>query len=190
MHGDAARRGRNPAALARRAGGWLDDRLGASGVLRLGREKHVPLHRHTFWYYFGGMALFLFTIQVLTGILLILYYRPDADHAYESVQFVMTEVEFGWLVRSIHAWAANVMVAVVFVHLFSTLLLKAYRRPREVTWISGVLLLALTLAFGFTGYLLPWNKLAYFATQVGRRFPRPFRSRGISCAVSCAEATR
>jgi cytochrome b6 len=83
----------------------------------------------------------------------------------------MAEVEFGWLIRSIHAWAANLMVFTLFVHLFSVLLLKAYRPPREITWVSGVVLLALALGFGFTGYLLPWNELAYFATKVGTEIP-------------------
>jgi cytochrome b6 len=103
----------------------------------------------------------------VTGILLLLYYRPSAAESYDSVQFIMTRVPFGWLIRSIHSWSANLMIGAAFVHLFSVLFLKAYRRPREVTWISGVLLLFIILAFGFTGYLLPWNQLAFFATRVG-----------------------
>jgi cytochrome b6 len=146
---------------------WLDERVGLAGVAKLVRKKRVPVHRHTVWYYFGGMTLFLFTVQVATGILLLFYYRPSAEEAYESVQFLMAEVEFGWLIRSIHAWSANLMVFTLFVHMFSVLLLAAYRRPREVTWISGVALFGLALGFGFTGYLLPWNELAYFATKVG-----------------------
>jgi cytochrome b6 len=98
---------------------------------------------------------------------LLLYYRPSAEEAYESVQFLMAEVQFGWLIRSLHAWSANLMILALFVHMFSVLLLKAYRRPREMTWFSGVALFGLALAFGFTGYLLPWNELAYFATKVG-----------------------
>jgi cytochrome b6 len=100
-------------------------------------------------------------------VLLLFYYRPSAEEAYESIQFLMAEVEFGWLIRSIHAWAANLMILTVFIHLFSVLLVKAYRPPREITWISGVFLLGLSITFGFTGYLLPWNELAYFATRVG-----------------------
>jgi cytochrome b6 len=138
---------------------WLDARVGLSYVQQIAKKKDVPVHRHTIWYYLGGMTLFLFMVQVATGVLLLFYYRPSAEEAYESIQFLMAEVEFGWLVRSIHAWAANLMIFTVFVHLFSVLLLKAYRPPREITWISGV--------FGFTGYLLPWNELAYFATRVG-----------------------
>jgi cytochrome b6 len=113
------------------------------------------------------MTLFLFLIQVGTGILLLLYYRPSAEKAYESVQFLMADVQFGWLIRSIHAWAANLMIFTLFIHLFSVWLLKAYRPPREITWLSGMGLLGLAMGFGFTGYLLPWNELAFFATQVG-----------------------
>ena len=146
---------------------WLDQRVGLAELEKLARKKRVPVHRHTVWYYFGGMTLFLFGIQVMTGILLLFYYRPSAEEAYESVQFLMAEVEFGWLIRSIHAWSSNLMLLALFVHLFSVLLLKVYRPPREVTWLSGVGLLGLALGFGFTGYLLPWNELAYFATKVG-----------------------
>ncbi|NIM51431.1 MAG: DUF4405 domain-containing protein [Gemmatimonadales bacterium] len=146
---------------------WLEARVGLAGLKALAKKKEVPVHRHTIWYYLGGMTLFLFVVQVATGILLLFYYRPSAEEAYESVQFLMAEVEFGWLVRSIHSWAANLMIFTLFIHLFSVLLLKAYRRPREITWFSGVALMGLALAFGFTGYLLPWNELAYFATRVG-----------------------
>jgi quinol-cytochrome oxidoreductase complex cytochrome b subunit len=150
---------------------WLDERIGLSDFAYLAKKKEIPLHRHAFWYYFGGMTLFLFMIQVATGILLLLYYRPSASEAFESIQFIMTEVEFGWLVRSIHSWSANLMIFAMFIHLFSALLLHAYRRPREMTWLSGGALLGLTLAFGFTGYLLPWNELAFFATRVGTEIP-------------------
>ena len=101
------------------------------------------------------MTLFLFTVQVVTGILLLLYYRPSAEEAYESVQFLMAEVQFGWLIRSIHAWSANLMIFALFVHMLSVLLLKAYRPPREITWLSGMALFGLSLGLGFTGYLLP-----------------------------------
>lgn len=153
--------------MADRLQGWLAERLYLEPLASLLRHKTVPQHRYSLWYYFGGMTLFLFAVQVGTGALLLLYYRPSAGEAYESVQFIMTRVPFGWLIRSIHAWSANLMVAAALAHLFSVLLLKAYRRPREATWMSGVVLLFLTLAFGFTGYLLPWNELSFFATRVG-----------------------
>jgi cytochrome b6 len=146
---------------------WLDERLSLSTLAGMAQKKEVPLHRHSIWYYFGGMTLFLFVVQVVTGILLLLYYRPSAENAFESVQFIMTEVKFGWLIRSIHSWSANLMIATLFIHMFSVFFLRAYYPPREITWISGVVLLFLVVCFGFSGYLLPWNKLAFFATKVG-----------------------
>ena len=113
------------------------------------------------------MTLFLFIIQVLTGILLLLYYRPTPNDAFESVQYMMTQVRFGWLIRSVHSWSANLMIFTAFVHMFSVYFLKAYRKPRELTWVSGMLLLFIVMGFGFSGYLLPWNTLAFFATKVG-----------------------
>jgi quinol-cytochrome oxidoreductase complex cytochrome b subunit len=146
---------------------WVDDRLAISSLAKLAQKKEVPVHRHAIWYYFGGMTLFLFTVQVITGILLLLYYRPSSENAFESVQFIMTEVKFGWLIRSIHSWSANLMIATLFIHMFSVFFLRAYYPPREITWVSGVALLFIVICFGFSGYLLPWNKLAFFATKVG-----------------------
>lgn len=146
---------------------WVDERLAVTAVAEIARKKEVPLHRHSIWYYFGGMTLFLFAVQVATGILLLLYYRPSAENAFESVQFIMTEVQFGWLIRSIHSWSANLMIATLFIHMFSVFFLRAYYPPREITWVSGVALLFVVICFGFSGYLLPWNKLAFFATKVG-----------------------
>jgi cytochrome b6 len=146
---------------------WLDRRLPVRTFRDFLSHKLVPTHQHSIWYYFGGVTLFLYLVQVATGVLLLLYYRPAPDSAFESVRFIVVHVPFGWLVRSVHAWAANLMVAAAFAHLFSVFFMKAYRPPRELTWMSGCLLLALTLGFGFSGYLLPWNELAFFATKVG-----------------------
>src|SRR5215831_15245755 len=146
---------------------WLDDRFVWDDLIAPLRHKTVPLHRLSYWYFLGGITLFLFVIQVLTGILLLLYYRPGANEAFESVQYIMTQVQFGWLIRSIHSWSANLMIFTAFAHMFSVLFLKAYRKPRELTWVSGVILLFLVMGFGFSGYLLPWNTLAFFATKVG-----------------------
>src|SRR3989304_5996437 len=157
---------------------WLDARLGLEEISKIAGKKEVPVHRHSIWYYLGGMTLFLFVIQIATGTLLLFYYRPTAETAYESVQFLMAEVQFGWLVRSIHAWSANLMIFALFLHLFSVLLLKAYRPPRELTWVSGFVLFAVALGFGFTGYLLPWNELAYFATRGGDSGGRWLRAAG------------
>src|SRR5262245_26614519 len=134
---------------------WLDERIGGAALQTWLREKTVPIHRHTIWYYFGWMTLFLFSIQVVTGILLLLYYKPTPESAFESVQFIMAEVHFGWLIRSLHSWSANLMILALFIHMASVYLTRAYRKPREVTWLTGVGLLVLVLGFGFSGYLLP-----------------------------------
>jgi cytochrome b6 len=146
---------------------FFDERLHLRAVMDLASHKSVPRHRYMPFYYFGGMTLFFFGVQVATGILLMLYYRPSAEGAFESVEFLMTTVPFGWLIRSIHAWSANLMVFFAMAHLVSVYFLKAYRPPRELTWITGCLVLFLALAFGFSGYLLPWNQLSFFATKVG-----------------------
>jgi cytochrome b6 len=151
----------------KRALRWLEHRSGFDSIRAFLTHKTVPVHSGTLWYYFGGITLFLFVIQVLTGVLLLLYYRPTPGEAFESVQFIMTQVQFGWLVRSVHSWSANLMVLAAMIHMFSVFFLRAYREPRELTWLSGIALLFLTLMFGFSGYLLPWNEIAFFATQVG-----------------------
>ncbi len=147
--------------------GWLEDRLALAGPLAFARKKTVPVHRWTVFYFLGGMTLFFFVVQVATGILLMLYYRPAADEAFESVEFIMTTVPFGWLIRSAHSWSANLMIFFAAIHLATVFFMRAYRKPREMTWVTGCLLLFVLLAFGFSGYLLPWNKLAFFATKVG-----------------------
>ncbi len=146
---------------------WLDERLKIGGLVDYMSHKVVPQHHESAWYYFGGISLFLFLVQVGTGILLLLYYRPGSDSAYESVQFIISEVTFGWLIRAIHSWSANLMILAAFIHMFSVFFTHAFRKPRELTWVTGVGLLGLGLAFGFSGYLLPWNELAFFATRVG-----------------------
>lgn len=150
-----------------RVAGWIEERLPLAAAREFVRHKTVPVHRHTVYYYLGGMTLFFFLVQVATGILLMLYYRPSAEAAYESIEFLMTTVPFGWLLRSLHAWSANLMVYFAFLHLASVYFLKAYRPPRELTWVTGSLALFLALGFGFSGYLLPWDELAFFATKVG-----------------------
>ncbi len=151
---------------------WFAERLHLNELLDFLSRKEVPRHRHSFWYVFGGLALFFLGVQILTGVLLALYYSPTPETANESVSFIIHKVPFGWLIRSIHSWSANLMVATVFVHFFSTFFMKAYRRPREMMWMSGVVLLMLVLGFAFTGYLLPWDTTAYFATQIGTEIPR------------------
>ncbi|MHB1037216.1 MAG: cytochrome b [Pirellulales bacterium] len=153
--------------LVARVRSFFIERLGLDAALALAAKKHVPIHRTTVFYFLGGMAMFLFAIQVITGTLLSLYYKPSPDQAFESVRAIMTEINFGWLFRSIHSWSANLLIGILFLHILTTYMMRAYRRPREFTWMTGVALLGVFLAFGFSGYLLPWNKLAFFATRVG-----------------------
>jgi quinol-cytochrome oxidoreductase complex cytochrome b subunit len=143
------------------------ERYDLSYIEHLAAEKKVPQFRGSFWYYFGGVSLFLFIVQVVTGILLLMYYQPGEATSFESVRFIVSKVKFGWLIRSIHSWSANLMIASVFIHMFSVYFSRGFRKPRELTWFSGFTLLALAMGFGFSGYLLPWNTLSYFATKVG-----------------------
>jgi len=143
-------------------GAWFQERFYVVlPVIDYLKKKEVPKHRLSFWYYFGGLTLFFFIIQILTGLLLLQYYKPTE-----------AEAPFGWLLRQMHAWSANAMVMMAFIHMFSTFFMKSYRKPRELMWVSGFVLLVLSLGFGFTGYLLPWNELAFFATQVGTEVPK------------------
>ena len=153
-----------------RAYAWADERLGLTDWLAFARHKTVPEHAHSFWYYWGGITLFFFVVMCLTGVLLLVYYRPGPD-AHESVRQITYDLHFGWLIRSTHSWAANLMILAAMVHMFSAFFMKAYRRPREFTWWSGLGLLMLGMTFGFSGYLLPMDELAYFATKVGLEMP-------------------
>ena len=153
--------------LWKRMYSWVDERVHLEDLVEFLGKKYVPIHRHSVWYYFGGVSLFLFIIQVVTGILLLLYYKSGEELAFESIQFIMSKVQFGWLIRSIHSWAANLFVLCAMIHMFSVYFEKSYRKPREATWLTGMLMFFLALGFGFSGYLLPWNELAFFATKVG-----------------------
>lgn len=155
------------ASIGRKVFEWLNERVDLKEVIEFAGKKYVPIHRHSVWYYFGGVALFLFIVQVVTGILLLLYYKGGEELAFESIQYIMAKVRFGWLVRSVHSWAANLFILAAVIHMFSVYFERSYRKPRELTWYSGMLMLFLGMGFGFSGYLLPWNELAYFATKVG-----------------------
>ena len=137
---------------------WIDERLGLSELAAFARHKTVPVHSQSFWYYWGGISLFLFMVQCFTGVLLLVYYRPGAE-AYESVRQITFVMHFGWLIRSAHAWSANLMIFSILVHMFSVFFMKAYRKPREFGWLSGMALLGVASVFGFSGYLLPMDGL-------------------------------
>ena len=149
---------------------WLDERLGLSDISALARHKRIPVHSQSFWYYWGGISLFLFLVQIFTGILLLVYYRPGSE-AFESVRQITYVMHFGWLIRSAHSWCANLFMFSILVHMFSVYFMKAYRKPREVGWLTGIALLFFAAMFGFSGYLLPMDELSYYATKVGLQIP-------------------
>ncbi len=148
---------------------WLDERLGLQTIYSTVLDRKVP--KVNWFYTLGSASLFLFVIQAVTGIFLTVYYVPSPDHAYASIQYIMNGVAFGWLIRGIHHWGATLMVVVVFLHMLRTFFFASYKYPRELTWLTGVLLFLFTLGMGFTGYLLPWNQRAYWATTVGTEIP-------------------
>ena len=155
----------NPSTKAPERAGWLDRRTKLGPLVRASLHVRIPMSAKT--YYLGGIAMFLFGIQVVTGTLLSLYYKPTPEAAFKSVQLITSDISFGWLIRSIHHWTANLMILFVALHLVRVFMQAAYKYPRELTWVVGSLLLLVTLGFGFTGYLLPWDQRAYWATVVG-----------------------
>jgi len=151
--------------MATRILSWLDERLGLKTIYDVVLDRKVPKVNWAFT--LGSATLFLVVVQGVTGVLLSAYYVPHPEQAYDSIQYIMNDVTFGWLIRGIHHCGATLMVIVVFLHLLRTFFYGAYKYPREITWITGVLLLLVTLGSGFTGYLLPWNQRAFWATIVG-----------------------
>jgi quinol-cytochrome oxidoreductase complex cytochrome b subunit len=146
---------------------WLDERLDLQGVYKNLLDRPEP--EGNWWNTLGSASLFLFVMQGLTGIFLTVYYTPSPDHAYDSIQYIMNDLAFGWLIRGMHHWGSSLMVLVVFIHMLRVFVTASYKYPRELTWLVGVGLLLLTVGMGFTGYLLPWHQQAYWATTVGTR---------------------
>jgi quinol-cytochrome oxidoreductase complex cytochrome b subunit len=146
--------------------GRIDRKLPIDQALRKAWSRRLPAYvgwRHSF----GGIAYLLFMVLVVTGVFLSFYYRPSVDEAYPSIQYISTEVPFGWLFREVHVWSANLIVLALLAHMARVFFSSAYRPPRETSWLIGVFLLFIVLAFGGTGYLLPWDQWAYWtATEV------------------------
>jgi quinol-cytochrome oxidoreductase complex cytochrome b subunit len=145
---------------------WLEERSGLIGGVRYFLFRKVPGDigwAHTL----GSATLTAFLVQAITGVILAMYYKPSPDEAYESIQHITNDVEFGWLVRGMHRWGASVFIILLFFHMARVFLYGAYKYPRELNWIVGVLLLILGMFEGFTGYLLPWDQTSYWATVVG-----------------------
>ncbi|MGH9799731.1 MAG: cytochrome b, partial [Blastocatellia bacterium] len=145
---------------------WVDERTGVKAVMD--EALNEPIRGGARWaYVFGSALLFLFVVQVVTGIVLTLYYVPTADHAHASVAYIQKVVPGGALLRGIHHYGSSVMVILAVIHLAQTFLYGAYKQKRELVWVVGVVMLLLVLGFGFTGYLLTWDQAAYFGTKVG-----------------------
>ena len=145
---------------------WLDSRLKLKAVERTLLDEPIP-GGASWIYVFGSATLFLFVLQAVTGMFLAVYYAPTPDHAYDSIQFIENQVTFGAFVRGLHHWGASAMVVAIGLHMLQVFLYGAYKPPREVMWMVGVVLFLITLSFAFTGYLLPWDQNAYWATQIG-----------------------
>ena len=146
--------------------GWVEERLNLQPTAE--RVMDHPVPRHITWLHcFGGLTFFTFIIQVVTGVIMTFFYVPSPDHATDSVGYLQHSVPFGSIVRNLHRWGAYAMVLLVFLHMVRVFVHKAYRKPRELNWVLGVGLIMLVMGFGFTGYLLPWDQKAYWATNVG-----------------------
>ena len=145
---------------------WLEERSGLVGAVKYFLFRKVP--RDIGWYHtLGSATLTAFLVQAITGVILAFYYKPDPDSAYESVQYITNDLTLGWLVRGMHRWGASVFIILLFLHMGRVFLFGAYKYPRELNWITGVLILVTGMLMGFTGYLLPWDQTAYWATVVG-----------------------
>ncbi|WP_455376879.1 cytochrome b, partial [Petrachloros mirabilis] len=151
--------------MASRIYKWLDQRLNLKPVKRTLLDEPIP-GGASWIYVFGSATLFLFLLQALTGMFLALYYAPTPDHAYDSIRFIEEQVSFGAFVRGLHHWGASAIVVMIGLHMLQAFLYGAYKPPREVMWMVGVILFVVVMAFAFTGYLLPWDQTAYWATQI------------------------
>ena len=144
---------------------WFNDRLEVQAISDDIASKYVPPHVNIF-YCLGGLTLTCFLIQFATGFAMTFYYKPTVAEAFTSVQYIMNEVNFGWLIRSIHRWSASMMVLMMILHVFRVYLTGGFKKPRELTWVVGVMLAVTTVTFGVTGYSLPWDQVGYWAVKI------------------------
>jgi quinol-cytochrome oxidoreductase complex cytochrome b subunit len=144
---------------------WLNERTSWRQVWEAIFLRKIP--KVNWFFTLGSATLFIAVNQAITGILLTLYYVPTPDHAYDSVQYITTQVPLGWMIRGLHHWGASLMIVLAVLHMLRVIFFGAYKFPREVTWFTGVVLLLVVIGFGFTGYLLPWDQKSYWATTVG-----------------------
>ena len=146
--------------------GWLDRRFPASSTWKAHLSEYYAPKNFNFWYFFGSLALLVLVIQILTGIFLVMHYKPDAQRAFESVEYIMREVPWGWLVRYMHSTGASMFFVVVYLHMLRGLFYGSYRKPRELVWIFGVAIFLCLMGEAFFGYLLPWGQMSYWGAQV------------------------
>jgi len=144
---------------------WFQERLEIQAIADDITSKYVPPHVNIF-YCLGGITLTGFIVQVATGFAMTFYYRPTLTEAFASVQYLMTEVNFGWLIRSVHRWSASMMVLNMILHVCRVYLTGGFKKPRELTWVTGVALASVTVSFGVTGYSLPWDQVGYWACKI------------------------
>lgn len=144
---------------------WFQERLEIQAIADDITSKYVPPHVNIF-YCLGGITLTCFIVQVATGFAMTFYYRPTVTEAFASVEYIMTEVNFGWLIRSVHRWSASMMVLNMILHVCRVYLTGGFKKPRELTWVTGVALSAVTVSFGVTGYSLPWDQVGYWACKI------------------------
>ncbi|HAM49325.1 MAG TPA: cytochrome B6 [Nitrospiraceae bacterium] len=153
---------------------WLEVRIGLNDLIRTQLTEYRVPKNINILYTLGFIALAGYIIQVVSGIFLLIYYIPHPEYAFKSVQNIMNRVPYGWLFRQIHVVGSNLLIAAVILHMLTTFLMGNYKKPRELTWIGGGLMLLITLAFGLSGYLLPWSQLSYWATTVTTSAPTAF----------------
>jgi cytochrome b6 len=144
---------------------WFQERLEIQAIADDITSKYVPPHVNIF-YCLGGITLTCFIVQVATGFAMTFYYRPTVTEAFSSVEYIMTSVNFGWLIRSVHRWSASMMVLNMILHVCRVYLTGGFKKPRELTWVTGVALASVTVSFGVTGYSLPWDQVGYWACKI------------------------
>jgi len=145
---------------------WIDERFPLSSTWKNHLTEYYAPKNFNFWYYFGSLALLVLVIQIVSGIFLTMHYKPDAQQAFQSVEYIMRDVEGGWLIRYIHSTGASMFFIVIYLHMFRGLLYGSYRKPRELLWLFGVLIYLCLMAEAFFGYLLPWGQMSYWGAQV------------------------
>ncbi|MDP3483288.1 MAG: cytochrome bc complex cytochrome b subunit, partial [Sulfuricella sp.] len=146
--------------------GWVDDRFPLTKLWKEHLSEYYAPKNFNFWYFFGSLALLVLVIQIVSGIFLTMHYKPDAALAFYSVEYIMRDVDWGWLIRYVHSTGASMFFAVVYLHMFRGLIYGSYRKPRELIWIFGMLIYLCLMAEAFMGYLLPWGQMSYWGAQV------------------------